>query len=57
MRLLQKTCLFLVKIGMPHANAFKSVGCMNTVLFPIIGKAENVQSPHIGKPDIHRRKD
>jgi hypothetical protein len=36
----------------------KSVGYMDTVLFPTIGNAENVQSPDIGiKPDIYRRKD
>jgi hypothetical protein len=35
----------------------KSVGYMDTVLFPTIGNAANVQSPDIGKPDIFRRKD
>ncbi len=35
----------------------KSVGYRDTVLFPTIGNAVNVQSPDIGKPDIYRRKD
>jgi hypothetical protein len=35
----------------------KSVGYTDTVLFPTIGNAVNVQSPDIGKPDIHGRKD
>jgi hypothetical protein len=39
----------------------KSVGYMDTVLFPTIGNAVNVnvnvQSPDIGKPDIYGRKD
>ncbi len=30
---------------------------MDTVLFPTIGNAVNVQSPDIGKLDIYRRKD
>ncbi len=35
----------------------KSVGYTDTVLFPTIGNAVNVQSPDIGKLDIYRRKD
>ena len=35
----------------------KSVGYTDTVLFPTIGNAVNVQSPDIGKPDIYGRKD
>jgi hypothetical protein len=35
----------------------KSVGYMDTVLFPTIGNALNVQLLDIGKPDIYRRKD
>jgi hypothetical protein len=35
----------------------KSVGYTDTVLFPTIGNAVNVQSPDIGKPDIYRSKD
>ncbi len=34
----------------------KYVGYMDTVLFPTIGNAVNVQSPDIGKPDIYCRK-
>jgi hypothetical protein len=35
----------------------KIVGYMDTVLFPTISNAVNVQSPDIGMPDIYRRKD
>jgi hypothetical protein len=35
----------------------KSVGYTDTVLFPTIGNAVNVQSPVIGKPDIYCGKD
>jgi hypothetical protein len=35
----------------------KSVGYMDTVLFPTIRNAVNVQSLDIGKLDIYRRKD
>jgi hypothetical protein len=35
----------------------KSVGYADTVLFPTIGHAVNVQLPDIGKLDIYRRKD
>ena len=52
MRLMQKTYLFTVQIGMPLSNELKSVGYTDTVLFPTIGNAVNVQSPDIGKPDI-----
>jgi hypothetical protein len=34
----------------------KSVGYADTVLFPTIGNAVNVQSPDIGKPDIFAEK-
>ncbi len=58
---MQKTYLFPVQIGMLHANAstvnVKSVGYMDTVLFPTIGNAVNVQLPDIGKLDIYGRKD
>jgi hypothetical protein len=33
------------------------VGYTDTVLFPTIGNAVNVQSPDMDKPDIYRRKD
>jgi hypothetical protein len=49
---MQKIYLFPVQIGMPHANASKSVGYMVT-----IGNAVNVHSPDIDKLDIYRRKD
>jgi hypothetical protein len=35
----------------------KSVVYTDTVLFPTIGNAINVQTPDIGKPDIYCRKD
>ncbi len=35
----------------------KYVGFTDTVLFPTIGNAVNVQSLAIGKPEIYRRKD
>jgi hypothetical protein len=42
---------------MPLAIDLKSVGYTDTVLFPTIGNAVNVQLPDIGKPDIYIRKD
>ncbi len=56
MRLMQKTYLFPLQIGMPLANASKAVGYTDAVLFPTTGNAVNVQSPVIGKPDMYRRK-
>jgi hypothetical protein len=35
----------------------KYVGYADTVLFPTIGNAVNVQPPDIGKPDIYGRKE
>jgi hypothetical protein len=35
----------------------KFAGYTDTVLFPTIGNAVNVQSPGIGKPNIYHRKD
>jgi hypothetical protein len=35
----------------------KSVGYTDTVLFPIINNAVNVQLPDIGKLNIYHRKD
>jgi hypothetical protein len=57
MRLKQKTCLFPVQIGMPLANASKICMYMDTVRFPTIGYAVNVQWLDIGKPDIYHGKD
>ncbi len=34
----------------------KPVGYTDTVLFPTIGNAVNVQTPDIGKPDIYCKK-
>ncbi len=53
MRLMQKSYLFSVQIRMLLANASKSVGYTDPVLFPAIGNAVNVQSPHIGKPEMY----
>ncbi len=44
-QLMQKTYLFPLQFGMPLAMHLKSVGYMDTVLFPTIGNAVNVQSP------------
>ncbi len=48
-----------MQIGIPLANASITVyvGYTDTVLFPTIGNAVNVQLSDIGKPDIDRRKD
>ena len=53
---MQKTYLFPVQIGMRLHMHLKSVGYTDTVLFPTIGNAVNVQSPDIGKPDIFAEK-
>jgi hypothetical protein len=58
MRLMQKN----LPITYANRNAackknLRSVGYTDTVLFPTIGNAVNVQSPDIGKPDIYCRKD
>jgi hypothetical protein len=57
MRLMQKTYLLPLQIGCRLQMHLKSVGYRDTVLFPIIDNAVNVQSPDIGKPDIYCRKD
>jgi hypothetical protein len=56
MRLMQKTYLVPVQIGMPLANAPKSVGYTDTVLFPTFGNAVNVPLPD-SKSDRYCRKD
>jgi hypothetical protein len=43
MRLMQKTYLFPEQIGLPLAMHLKSVGYTDTILFPTIGNAVNVQ--------------
>jgi hypothetical protein len=57
MQLMQKTYLFPVQKECRLQMHLKSVGYTDTVLFPTIANAVNVQSPYIGKPDIYRRKD
>jgi hypothetical protein len=42
---MRKTYLFSMQIGMPQANALRSIGYMDTVLFLTIGK-----------PDIYQHK-
>ncbi len=54
---MQKTYLFPVQKECRLQMHLKSVGYTDTVLFPTIANAVNVQSPYIGKPDIYRRKD
>ncbi len=48
-RLMQKTYLFLMQIGMPQAIALKSIGYTNTVLFLTIGKPDIYQHKSLGK--------
>ncbi len=43
MRLMQKTYLFSMQIGMPQANALKSIGYTDTILFLTIGKPDIYQ--------------
>jgi hypothetical protein len=57
MRVMQKTYLFPVQIGMRLHMHLKSVGYTDTVLFPTIGNAINVQSPEIDQPNIYHRQD
>ncbi len=45
---MQKTYLFSMQIGMPHANALKSIGYTDTVLFLTIGKQDIYQHKSIG---------
>ncbi len=40
MRLMQKTYLFLMQIGMPLGNALKSIGDVDTVMFLTTGKLD-----------------
>jgi hypothetical protein len=49
MRLMQKTYLFSMKIGMPQANALQSIGYMDTILFLTIGKPDIYQHKSVGK--------
>jgi hypothetical protein len=52
---MQNTCLFPVQKGLLLANAYKIYRMTETVLFPILGNAVNVQSTV--NLDIYRRKD
>jgi hypothetical protein len=44
--LMQKTYLFSMQIGMPQANALKSIGYTDTVLFLTIGNPVIYQHIH-----------
>jgi hypothetical protein len=46
---MQKTYLFSLQIGMPQANPLNSIGYMDTVLFPTIGKPDIYQLKGLGK--------
>ncbi len=49
MRLMQKTYLFSMQIGMLQANALKSIGYTDTILFLTIGKPDIYQHKSLGK--------
>jgi hypothetical protein len=44
-----KTYLFLMQIGMPQANALKTIGYTDTILFLTIGKPDIYQHKSVGK--------
>jgi hypothetical protein len=46
---MQKTYLFSMQIRMPQANALKSIGYMDTILFLTIGKPDIYQHKSVGK--------
>jgi hypothetical protein len=46
---MRKTYLFSMQIGMPQANALKSIGYTDTILFLTIGKADIYQHKSVGK--------
>ncbi len=46
---MQKTYLFSMQIGMPQANALKSIGYTDTILFLTIGKLDIYQHESVGK--------
>jgi hypothetical protein len=54
-RLMQKTYLFSVQIGILQANALKSVGYMDTLLFLTIEKPDIYQHKILGKSAIFIR--
>jgi hypothetical protein len=49
MRLIQKTYLFSMQIGMSHANELKFIRYTDTVLFLTIGKPDIYQHKSLGK--------
>jgi hypothetical protein len=48
-RLMQKTYLFSLQIGMPQASALNTTGYTNTVLFLTFGKPEIYKLKSLGK--------
>ncbi len=48
-RLMQKTYLFSLQIGMPQANPLNSIGYTDTFLFLTIGKPDIYQLKSLGK--------
>jgi hypothetical protein len=46
---MQKSYLFSMQIEMPQANALKSIGYMDTILFLTIGKLDIYQHKSLGK--------
>jgi hypothetical protein len=46
---MQKTYLFLMQIGMPQANALKSIGYTDTILFLTTGNPDICQHISVGK--------
>ncbi len=49
MRLMRKTYLFSLQIGMPQANALNFIGYTDTVLFVTIGKPDIYLLKSLGK--------
>jgi hypothetical protein len=49
MRLMQKIHLFSMQIGIPQANALKSIGYTDTILFLTIGRPDIYQHKSLGK--------
>jgi hypothetical protein len=46
---MQKSYLFSMRIGMPQANALKSIGYTDTILFLTTGKPDIYQHKSLGK--------
>ncbi len=49
MRLMQTSYLFSKQIGMPQANALKSIGYTDTILFLTLGRLDIYQHKGLGK--------